>query len=351
MTNLEQFERYANAFEQTMIDDDWSRLGEYFAVHATYEPGDGRVGEGREGVVEALRQGVVALDRRFSAREIVETNLREADGVVTLSFRACYRDGDLPPLVIEGEERAYFEQGEIVRLEDSIPAETVAAMDAWFAAWGDRLGARRTKRVIIFGATGSIGRSITEQALDAGYEVTAFARRAAGLDIQHRNLNVVNGDVFDAAQVEAAIRGHDAVIYAVGAGMKGNVRARGTVNVIRGMQHSGVRRLIALSTLGVGDSWSHLNFVWKYLMFGMLLRSAFVDHQLQEDIIRQADLDWTIIRPSAFVDELVEGEVRVGSLDGEAPLALKIPRKVLADFFVKQVEDVAWLRGTPAISC
>lgn len=351
MTNLEHFEAYTNAFEQTMIDDDWSRLGDFFAAHATYEPGDGRRGVGRGGVIEALREGVIALDRRFEVRELIETNLRERDGVVTLSFRAAYRTAGLPTLEIEGEEHAFFENGQIVRLEDDIAPDAAAAIESWFAQWGDRLGGPRTKRVIIFGATGSLGRNITEQALGAGYEVTAFARRAAALDIRHRNLNVISGDVFDAAQVEAAIRGHDAVIYAVGAGMKGNVRARGTVNVIRGMQHSGVRRLIALSTLGVGDSWSHLNFIWKYLMFGFLLRSAFVDHQLQEDIIRQADLDWTIVRPAAFVDELAGGQVRVGSLEGDAPLALKIPRKVLADFFVKQVEDVAWLRATPAISC
>jgi nucleoside-diphosphate-sugar epimerase len=88
-------------------------------------------------------------------------------------------------------------------------------------------------------------------------------------------------------------------MIALGAGRKGTVRAAGTQNIIAAMTHHGLRRLVSASTLGAGDSHPGLNFFWKRVMFGLLLRDAFADHQIQEKAIRQSDLDWVIGRPGA----------------------------------------------------
>ena len=206
-------------------------------------------------------------------------------------------------------------------------------------------------RVILFGATGSLGRNITEQALHAGYQVTAFARRPETLPFVHSRLSTISGDIRNAQQVAQAIVGHDAVIVAVGAGARGQVRALGTANVIAGMKRSGVRRLIALSTLGAGDSRDKLNFFWRYIMFGLLLRRAMADHEQQEAYIRESGLDWTITRPAAFTDEGCEDQFHQGSLEGIVNLSLKAPRKEVARFMVQQVEDSGYLLAAPGLSC
>ncbi|MCI5105631.1 MAG: NAD(P)H-binding protein [Pseudomonadales bacterium] len=206
-------------------------------------------------------------------------------------------------------------------------------------------------KVIVFGATGSLGRNITEQALEAGYEVTAFARRPEALDFEHSRMRKLSGDIFDAGQVRQALKGQDAAIVAVGAGARGQVRSIGTANVIAGMKAEGVRRLIALSTLGAGDSRGQLNFFWRYIMFGLLLRRAMADHEQQEAWVRSSDLDWTIIRPAAFSDEPCESRFHHGSLEGVVDLALKVPRRDVARFMVKQVEDSSYLLAAPALSC
>ena len=51
--------------------------------------------------------------------------------------------------------------------------------------------------VIIFGATGSLGRHLVEQALSQGHQVTAFARHPEKLNIGHERLKAVAGDVLD----------------------------------------------------------------------------------------------------------------------------------------------------------
>src|SRR6266700_602965 len=64
-------------------------------------------------------------------------------------------------------------------------------------------------KLVIFGAAGGTGRILVEQALEKGHEVTAFDRHTGALTIQHPKLSLVQGDVFDPAQVEAAIAGQD----------------------------------------------------------------------------------------------------------------------------------------------
>lgn len=207
-----------------------------------------------------------------------------------------------------------------------------------------------TMKLIILGSTGSIGAPLVKQALASGHTVTAFARDPAKVGVKHDKLNVVQGDVMDYPSVEKAVQGEDAVLCALGAGGKGSVRSQGTKNIIRAMEKAGVRRLVCLSTLGIGDSWGNLNFLWKYIMFKGLLRQGYADHVSQEDSIKQSDLDWIIVRPGGFTDGEHTGEYRHGFSGTDRTIHLKISRADVADFMLKQVTDDTYLHKTPGLS-
>lgn len=204
-------------------------------------------------------------------------------------------------------------------------------------------------KIIVFGGTGSIGRLVVEQAIKQGHDVTVFTRDRAAVEQDHPRLHVAEGDVFDARDVAPVIPGHDAVVVTLGAGRKGGVRARGTAAVIEAMQQTGVRRLIVQSTLGVGDSRENLDFVWKRLMFGLLLRGAYADHVEQEQQTRASGLDWTIVRPGAFTDGPRTGNYRRGFGPREKT-SLKVARADVAEFVVEQLTDETWLRQAPALA-
>ena len=205
-------------------------------------------------------------------------------------------------------------------------------------------------KVLIFGATGTVGRELVTQALEMGHTVTAFARDPSKLAISHASLEIIEGDVMDSAAVDRAVAGHDAVLIALGAGSKGQVRSTGTRNIIQAMQKSGTRRLVCLSTLGVGDSRGNLNFLWKYVMFGMLLRAAFADHVSQEDHVIRSGLDWTIVRPAAYTDGERTGDYRHGFPATAKALKLKISRADVADFVLTQLADNSYVHMTPGVS-
>lgn len=194
-------------------------------------------------------------------------------------------------------------------------------------------------RVTVLGATGTVGRHIVEQALAAGHEVTALVRDPVRITTSHEALDVVAGDARDVDDVRRAVKGSDAVVVALGAGRAAGIREDGTRVAVTAMQETGVDRVICISTLGAGDSRGNLSFVWKRLMFGLLLRQAYADHQRQEQVVQRSGLDWTLVRPAAYTDAPAAGRYRHGFGVDATGLALKISRADVAAFVVGQLTD------------
>jgi putative NADH-flavin reductase len=173
--------------------------------------------------------------------------------------------------------------------------------------------------IAIFGATGVTGRCLIEQALDQGYDVTAFARNPAVVTTQHVRLSMVRGDVFDPATVQEAVANQDAVLCTIG----GHDRLRaarsrhprppglctiGTRNILAAMKTLGVSRLIYLSAWGIGDSKGRVPVI-----FPLLMKEEYEDKETQEQLIGHSTLDWIIVRPSRLTNGPRTGSYRMQS--------------------------------------
>lgn len=206
--------------------------------------------------------------------------------------------------------------------------------------------------IIVFGATGSIGALTVLKLLEDGHSVTAFSRNPDALNLEHPNLTRGAGDVTNAADVCLAIEGSEAVIITLGSGSSrsGRVRSEGTQQIIDAMQRYGLKRLVCQTTLGAGDSWNNLNFFWKRIMFGVLLRPVFEDHERQEQLVKASDLDWTIVRPSAFTNEAPKGALKIDISPEQRGLTLKISRREVAEFLVASLRERSFLYRAVGIS-
>ncbi len=207
-------------------------------------------------------------------------------------------------------------------------------------------------KLIIFGSTGGTGTQLVTQALEKGHDVTAFARRAEKLKLDHQRLRLVKGDVLDIASVEQAIQGQDVVLCSLGTPAMNNkkLRANGTKNIIHAMEVAGVRRFICQSGLGCGDSRQLLPFHYKYLIFPLMLRYVYADHEIQEKYVRDSELDWTIVRPAALTDGNHTGSYWHGFMVNDKSLTIKISRADVADFMLNQLVDDTYLHKAPSIS-
>jgi len=206
--------------------------------------------------------------------------------------------------------------------------------------------------IIVFGATGSIGALTVLKLLENGHSVTAFARHPHASKREHHDLIRVAGDVTNTDDVCLAIAGSEAVIITLGSGntLSGRVRSEGTKQIIDAMERYGVKRLVCQTTLGAGDSWSNLNFFWKRIMFGVLLRPVFEDHERQEQLVKASNLDWTIVRPSAFTNATPTGALKVDISPNQRGLALKISRTEVAEFLITSITESRLLHRVVGIS-
>ena len=207
-------------------------------------------------------------------------------------------------------------------------------------------------KVIVFGATGSIGQLTVQELLKEGHKVTAFARNPQKLCLSNPKLSLIAGDALSTIDVFSAIKGHDAVIITLGSGLSRTsiIRSKGTSNAIRAMHAHRVRRLICQSTLGAGKSWVNLNFWWKRVMFGALLAPVFRDHELQEQLVEVSGLDWTIVRPAAFTDNATRRPFVEDVPINTRGLDLKISRYDVARFLAAQVVDPKYLSRAVGLS-
>lgn len=169
-------------------------------------------------------------------------------------------------------------------------------------------------KIVVIGATGGSGKAAVQWLLEAGHEVTAFARRPEKLGITADRLRLVSGDALSAQDVERAVAGQDAVVVTLGitenplrvrvfgpARTPLDVRSRGTEQVIAAMRRCGVDRLIVQTTYGVGETRARLRWMDR-MFFALLLAPQIADTERQNSLVIESGLAWTLIQPVHLTD-------------------------------------------------
>lgn len=209
-------------------------------------------------------------------------------------------------------------------------------------------------KVLIVGASHGVGLECVRQALAAGHEVRAFARSADRIALTDPALEKRVGDALDGRDVRRALEGIDAVIQTLGVKMgpaailvRTRVFSTATRLLVDAMAEAGVRRLIALTGFGAGDSRNQAGPLYD-LALNAVLGRVYDDKSLQEYLIRNSGLDWVIARPVILTDGPRSGAYRV-LLDPRDWRCGRISRADVADFLVGQITSDAYLGKTPVL--
>ncbi len=181
-------------------------------------------------------------------------------------------------------------------------------------------------KITIFAATGGIGRQLLEQAVAAGHDVTAVARNPRNLPSAAARAVAADLATADAEALRPAVEGADAVLSALGPRTKADagVAANGTRAITEAMRAAGVRRIVVVSAAPIGTVASPGRphpprhdpgdgFVVRYLADPIIkraLREHYADLARMEDVLRDSDLDWTVVRPPRLTRKPVTGRYR-----------------------------------------
>ncbi|MBI4418804.1 MAG: SDR family oxidoreductase [Ignavibacteriales bacterium] len=210
-----------------------------------------------------------------------------------------------------------------------------------------------TMNLLIIGATGGTGKELVRQALELGHSVTAFARRPQRLRIEHPRLRAIKGDVLENKTVAVAMQGQEAVLCALGHRrwvLPSRILSRGTANIIQAMKQYGVRRLICETSLGVGDSVGRLGLYYTLFVIPFVVFFYFRDKGRQERMIRESDLEWTIVRPARLTNGRKRNDHEHGMDVGHYIVTRSIARADVASFMLSQLDNTTYLRKTPALA-
>lgn len=209
-------------------------------------------------------------------------------------------------------------------------------------------------RILVIGASRGIGLETVKALLAAGHDVCAFARHASAIPIDNPRLDKRDGDALRREDIEAALVGVDAVVEALGlapgpAYLTGTTLfSRATRILVDAMQAKGVRRLVAITGLGAGDSRGHGGALYDLLLFPLMLKRIYDDKDVQEQIIRGSKLEWTILRPGLLTDAPATGSARVLA-DPKEWTAGRVARADVARTIADEIARGQYIGLTPLV--
>ena len=209
--------------------------------------------------------------------------------------------------------------------------------------------------VLVIGASRGIGLETVKAALAAGHRVRALARGAAAIAVEHAQLEKVAADALNRSAVTRALAGVDAVIETLGAPhdfgtlLSGTrVFSAATRLLIDAMRETGIRRLVAVTGLGAGDSRGHGGLLYDAIAFPLVLKRIYDDKDVQEQMIRASGLEWTIVRPGLLRSGPATGRARALT-DPRDWTAGSVTRADVAGFLVREAFERRFLAQTPLL--
>ncbi|NKI97000.1 NAD(P)-dependent oxidoreductase [Rhizobacter sp. SG703] len=198
-------------------------------------------------------------------------------------------------------------------------------------------------KIALIGATGFVGSEVLKELLSRGHQVTALARSPEKLAGQ-LGLKVVKADALDAAQVAAAVEGHDAVIDSYNPGWSEprihDLFLQGTRAILDGVKRAGVKRVLVVGGAGSLFVAPGVQLVDTPHFPAEYKQGALAAREALNQIRDETSLDWTFLSPAALLAPGPRtGKFRIGAeellMDGDKPAGLSV-----ADLAVAIVDEI-----------
>jgi len=224
--------------------------------------------------------------------------------------------------------------------------------------------------IIIFGATGMVGKRLVRQALSAGHTVKAFGRNVftENLPVSDK-LILIHGTLFDEEQVKNAITGCDAVLSVIGGALNGAdfARSLGMKNIVAQMKKTGTQRIIALGGIGslkgiqeviaLGEGMTirrntemkeqliidSKEFPKEYLEVGR-------EHQKAYEYLKDSGLKWTFVCAPAIINDEATSKFITNADYLPEPNKFFIHSGDLALFMLQELEKNEYIQHRVGIS-
>lgn len=206
-------------------------------------------------------------------------------------------------------------------------------------------------QITVFGSTGKVGRLVVQEAIWRGHTVVAFQRRPPPSKT-FPNIRFVQGDIYDAAAVKAAITGSDAAISTLGSWgtPRKNILSVGMSAIIPAMQAEGISRIVTVTGAEARAAGDHLSIIHRVMhtLLGLAAGKVLRDSETHIAQLENSDLDYTVIRSPIMTNS---GNHISYTLTKRRPLPWQtVNRHAVARCIVDQIELSTQSQSAPFIT-
>ncbi|EED18073.1 conserved hypothetical protein [Talaromyces stipitatus ATCC 10500] len=201
---------------------------------------------------------------------------------------------------------------------------------------------------LLLGASGRTGQHVVSELLSQGYTAVALVRTSSSLT-PRPGLTIVTGSPLSKSDIRNALFAVPSLspsaaiitLNTVPQVSPPRFLADSCANVCEVLEHAGIRRIVVMSTAGVGDSWDNLPWLSKAFLSWTNVKYALEDHSLVDREIRLTKMDWTLVRAVRlqFDDQKLDATKREVKMLGSNGVGMSLSDSVsvtsVASFLVK----------------
>lgn len=203
--------------------------------------------------------------------------------------------------------------------------------------------------ILLLGMTGRTGSNIAKLALEDKHQVTALLRTPEKIKLNDENLSIIKGDATVKEDVERAMQGADVVISAL------NTDGTDTLTqsmplIIDAMNAENIKRIVTIGTAGILQSRVEPDVLrYQSSESKRKLTRAAEEHHKTYLLLKESELDWTVVCPTYLPDGEAVGEHRE-ERDFLPEDGKKITTGDTAEFVYKQLENDKYIKSRVGIA-
>lgn len=214
-------------------------------------------------------------------------------------------------------------------------------------------------RILILGASGRTGKHVLDQALERGHTVTILVRDKKKV-IAHPHLTIHEGSPADQSSLNNAMKGNEVILSALNISRVNDwpwSRLRTPKDFLSSVMKSiievapknNIQRVVFTSACGVAETKKDIPGWFRWFIDNSNIRYPYLDHEKQEELLKQTSLQWTSVRPTGLINSKKPKEVIV-SFNNTPKIRLTISRRNVAVFMLDVLEKNLYVRQLPVIS-
>lgn len=209
-------------------------------------------------------------------------------------------------------------------------------------------------KIALLGSTGFLGKVLLKKALDNGYQVRTLVRNPEKLGEFKDRVDFIQGNIFESDKIQETVMGTDVVISTVGPPQKKpkNPEKHKTAmeDLVAALNKHNIKRFIhiggAVHPGGENENWTIGRQLLR-LFLNLSWEPGLVAKQLEWEVLKESDLEWTLVRPPQITKGGSTGKV----IADEKNLArTKINVEDLSSFILDQINSEKWLKKAPLVA-